>query len=98
MILDDRGIEVAYVVLVAVAWVWALSQVVYAVRGPSLWRWAVACWLTTKAAFFTVAAVTWWTNHLPERAFRTALYLLVLAHAVAFGVWLTRRKQHPPGF
>ena len=92
MILDDPWIEAAYLILITIAWLWALSQLRYAVRYGGAWRWITAYWLASKAAFFTVAGSVWWTNHLNETVFRLALYSLVTAHLIAFIKWITLPK------
>ena len=93
MILDDPAIEIAYVVLVIVAWSWALSQVRYAWMQGDAWRWITAYWLVAKAVFLSVAATVWWTNTLDDGVFRFALYNFVGAHLVAFIKWLTLPKS-----
>ena len=94
MILDDPWIEAAYLVLITIAWSWAVSQICYAVKYGGAWRWITTYWLASKATFFTVAGSVWWTNHLNETVFRLALYSLVLAHLVAFLKWLTLPKSN----
>ena len=94
MIIDDLSIEVGYLPLVGIAWIWAVSQVVFAVRRGGAWRWAMAYWLVSKAAFFTVAGYIWWANTFPDLWFRAVLYNLIAAKTVAFVIWLGQPR--PP--
>ena len=87
--IDNPYIELAYVILVVVSSLWALSKIKAAVVIGGLWSWVTAVWMTIKASFFTVAGIIWWTNTVHETALATVLFLLAGIHIVVFVVWLT---------
>ncbi len=86
---DNHRIEIAYAIVVAMAWIWALSQVRQAGRYEG-WSWhhTTALWMTTKASFFTFVGSVWWFDWFDPLAHELAIYALVAVHLVAFGHWI----------
>ncbi len=99
--MDDRGVEIAYAVLVFVAWVWALSQVRQVVqtrswRWPFPWRTTAALWMTTSAAFFTYVGSVWWFDQFSYDAHQIAIYTLSTVYVIAFVHWIRLPQEKAP--
>lgn len=93
--IDNHVMEVAYAVLVFVAWVWALSQLRVAIVRGTRWRWVTVMWMTAKASFFTVIGSIWWFNWLDTGVLSAAIYALTIAHVIAFIEWLRVPDAEP---
>ena len=81
--------QVAYLLVVGIAWAWSLSQVALAVRElnhwPPTWRVNAAQWITVKAFFFSMIGVLTWDD-IPD--YPWLVYLVAVSHLVAFVHWL----------
>ena len=97
MNLDNHAMEVAYMILVAIAWLWTISQWRMALATFNGWRWSVTFWLTAKAVFLTNAGVIWWFNLTNPTYLEWSIYLLVVAHVEVFIHWL-RLEERGDGF
>lgn len=80
--------EVAYAILVTVAWIWAISQVIWFFRYRTGWRLTTAIWLTTKASFFTYAGSIFWFDTFNTDMHSILIWALAIAHAGAFIHWV----------
>ena len=80
--------EVAYMILVTVAWVWAISQWVWLVRFRTGWRLTTALWLTTKALFFTWAGGVFWFDWFDAETHAILIWSLATVHLIAFVHWV----------
>jgi hypothetical protein len=82
--------QAAYLVSIGIAWCWALSQLVLAIRElrgptPSWWRVNAAQWITVKAIFISYVGVYAWAD-IPQND--GMVYLFVASHLVVFIHWL----------
>ena len=81
--------QLAYVLSIGIAWVWALSQINLARKElghwPPRWRVNVAQWMTVKAFFFTVLGVIAWED-IPHYGWLVAIF--VVSHLFAFVQWV----------
>lgn len=95
--LDNHRIELAYAVVAAIKWIWALSQIKAAVIAPDwvwwppTWRIATAMRVTVLALFFTFAGSIWWFDYFNPTVHEIALYMLAIVDTWVFIVWLRRR-------
>jgi hypothetical protein len=100
--IESVAVEIAYGTLVAIAWVWAISQVrfTWAIEGPPRsrvsWRWKVSAWLSAKAAFFTIAGSFFWFDWFDPHLHAIAILVLAAVHVWSYAAW--RRLPMPvPG-
>jgi hypothetical protein len=83
-----HAVHIAYLIILAVAWTWGISQATYAVqRGlqwPPAWRMTAALWLLAKAAFLTYVGFFTW-HDMPGHG--AAVWIFAAIHAAAFIQW-----------
>lgn len=94
--LDNVMIQLAYAVIVAVAWAWAISQVKILRDTRDPWHVMVALWMVSKAVFFTFAGMAWWIGELYYNLFLVALVMLAATHLVTFTGWLRQSERPEP--
>ena len=79
--------QLAYLLIVAIAWCWAVSQIrlaLHELRWPPSWRVNAAQWITVKAFFFSAVGWLAWDD-IPTYSW--IVYIIAVSHLIVFVHW-----------
>lgn len=82
------NVELAYIAVALIAWIWAVSQMIWFFRKRTGWRFSTALWMLAKAGYFSFVGSVFWFDWFDERVHAIVVWSFFLFKSEAFIHWL----------